>query len=100
MGERSSCLFISFATAVPPWQERLGSSFCAGIEFAIGKFELLPPRRDRLLRDSLAAGFESRIECHAAVHEDTGAVDVIGIIRGKPHHGTADVVRLADAFVG
>src|SRR5262245_49212006 len=48
----------------------------------------------------LAAGLESRIQRHATIDEDAGAVDVVAFVARQPDAGAADVVRLTDAFVG
>src|SRR5919106_4013890 len=44
-----------------------------------------------------APGLEAWIERHAAIDEDAGAGDVVGLVRGKPGDHAADVVDLADA---
>src|ERR671918_1482500 len=47
-----------------------------------------------------ASGREARVQRHAAVDEDAGAGDVVGLVGGEPGDHPADVLDLANALVG
>src|SRR6516162_6826852 len=40
------------------------------------------------------------VERHPTVDKQSDAVDVVAVVRGKPHGGARDVVGFADALVG
>src|SRR5262249_24441724 len=43
---------------------------------------------------------ETQVAPHAAIDEQRGSFDVVGIARGEPHRGTCDVDRFTDPLVG
>src|SRR5262249_27758703 len=53
----------------------------------------------RFARARLSVRLESGIKGHAAVDEQGRPVDVIRVVRRKPHRGAADVLRLADPAI-
>src|SRR5688572_18362073 len=46
-----------------------------------------------------ASRLEAGIQRHAAIDEQADSRDVVGIVRGEPHHRAANLLRLTDALV-
>src|SRR6516164_152438 len=47
----------------------------------------------------LTARLETRVQRHAAIHEETGAVDVVGVVGSQEHGHAANVLYLPDTLV-
>ncbi len=53
-----------------------------------------------IARGSLTHCRETRVERHAAIDEQGGTGDVVGVVGGQPHRRARNVLGLADATVG